>query len=241
MRRFVFSTLALAGLTGSVLAQTGGTSGAGQGAAGQGAKGQGTSVAGQASPGLGGINKTPWFQDPAIRRELGVDEQQFRRLSEAHAEIFGRFQDRLSALDKLNEAQRAERLRELSRTFNTDANRAAVDILQEQQRQRFNQLFLQQQGFSAFTDPQLQRDLSLSEQQLQQLRKFGDVFDRDMQGIVRDPASADAARRYDALMKSRMDQINSVMNAQQQQAFQRMMGQPFNFPRPNFTPQPPQR
>jgi hypothetical protein len=237
MRRFVFATFALIGLAGSVLAQAG----AGQGAAGQGAKGQGSIVAGQPGPGVGGINKTPWFQDPAIRKELGVDELQFQALNQAYSKIFGGFQDRLGGLDRLSEAQRAERLRELSLSFNAEVNRAAAQALKEQQVQRFNQLFLQQQGFDAFTDPRLQRQLSLTDQQLQQLRKFGDAFDRDMQGLFRDPSSEDARRRFDALAKLRAEQINSILNAQQQQAFQQMLGQPFNFPAPNFTPQPPRK
>jgi hypothetical protein len=171
-----------------------------------------------------------------VQREILINEQQLQRLNQ----IFGQGLDRTrQSLNALREAERAQRLAELSRSFNAEFMRSAGDILNEQQMLRFNQLNLQQQGLGAFTDPQLQKQLLLTEQQLLQLRKAGDVFDRDLQGILRDAAAADAQRRFDALMRLRSEQINSVLNQQQQQSFQRMIGQPFTFPMPTSAPSKP--
>lgn len=232
MRRFLFATLALAYLAGFVPAQTG----AGQGKA-QPAK---PGVPGQAN--LGGITQRPWFQDSAIQRELRINEQQLQRMQQAYGDIYGRFQDRFAGLKSLDDAKRAEQLRELSRSFGTEFQKSTVGILSEQQMQRFNQLNLQRQGLDVFFDPQLQKQLNLTDQQLQQLRKFDEAFDRDFQGLSREAAAAEEAqRRFDALIRQRNEQINSIMNPQQRTTFQQMIGQPFNFPAPTFRPPPPQK
>jgi hypothetical protein len=206
----------------------------GKSAPGQ-ATSQGKAAPGQAGAFPGSISPQPFFQNPLVQKHLNVNPDQVRRMNEAFGQVSGQFQNRFGQLSTLTPQQRAERLRTLSQDFNNQLSRSFGQILNEQQMQRFNQLNLQQQGFSVFQDPRTRSQLNLTDAQVQQLQKASQDFDQQLLEISRlaQTNSQQAAKRYNDLSQQRMQNINTILNQQQRQAFQNMIGDPFNFP-PNF-------
>jgi hypothetical protein len=174
----------------------------------------------------------PFFQNQQVQQQLRLQPDQLRRMNEAFGQLSGQFRDPFSQIGKLNEQQRAERLRQLSGQFNTQLNQSFGNILNEQQMQRFNQLQLQQQGFSLFQDPRLRNQLSLTPQQMEQLAKASKEFDQQLLEVnqLAQTNQTMAERRFNELNQRQRERINSILNDQQRQTYRGMVGDPFNFP-----------
>jgi hypothetical protein len=164
--------------TGARPGQTGaGQTGAGQTGAGQtGAGKTGIGTGGQA--GLGtqgsfGITQTPWFSDPGIRKQLNLNDQQFNQLNKTYSQYFEKYQGGYNQLGKLDDQQRMQRMLELSGGFYNNFGQASRDVLNQDQLQRFQQLYLQYRGPAALMDPAIQDQLQLTPEQRQKLQRSG--------------------------------------------------------------------
>jgi len=183
----------------------------------------------------GSLGVVPWFQNPNIIRELRITDPQMRKLTDAYGQLYGSYQTEIGKLQGLDPAQQAARINELNMAFSNTMNKSAADILNQQQIQRFNQLYTQQQGFDAFTNPDLRQRLNISDIQLQQLRKASQDFDQQLRDLTR--ASQGDPRTWQTLYRMRSDRINDVLTDQQRQMWRQITGDTFTFP-PIPLPQP---
>lgn len=217
----------LAIISGESRAQQGTGSGA-QGTGQAGAKG----TPGQAGSTMGGINRTPWFSDPALRRELKFTDQQFDRLNKVYGQAWTSYEKGMSGLDKVSEAERARRMQDLSGTFNRDFMKSFEGVIEDpQQRQRFSQLYNQYRGYDTFRDPTIQQQLKLTPEQQQVLRKHSQQYSEQLQNIGKTyQTDQDAAtRRFNELRKEHQDRIQSMLNEQQQGRWREIIGDPYTF------------
>jgi hypothetical protein len=194
------------------------------GAPGPGASGQSFS----APSAFGGWGSSPWFSGAGIRNQLNLNNQQFNQLNEAYQQSFNRFRTGVEQLNKLDAAQRAQRLAELSQTFQQDFTGTAQGILNPQQLERYNQLFLQYRGLDALNDPTIQKRLNLTDEQRTKLREFSSLRLEDLTTDNLNNRAA-ALKRYNDLRARQADQLQSLLNAQQMQSWRQMIGQPFTF------------
>jgi Spy/CpxP family protein refolding chaperone len=107
---------------------------------------------------------------------------------------------------------------------------------------RLRQLELQRGGLNAFNNPDVQRQLNLTDQQQQQLRALNDQTTQQQQQILQGARTNrnQTLQRLNDLNRQTQEQTNAILNEQQRRTFQQMTGQPFNFP-PNLpaAPNPP--
>jgi len=215
----------------------GGAGGAGgAGAGGAGAGGAGQSGAGQSGAGArggstaGGIGQTPWFSDQGIRSQLNLNEQQYNSLNKAYGEAYNQYNSARSGTGTGTSGTGADQQR--SGAFNQSMNKAVDQYITDpQQRQRYNQLYLQYQGYGAFNDPQVQQKLNLTDEQRQKFNQLNQQWSQQMSGLGKDYQSDPQAtsRRFDEMRKQSSNQINSILNSQQQQTWRQMTGDPYNF------------
>jgi hypothetical protein len=194
---------------------------------------------GQAVPSAFRPPPQPLFTVPDIRRDLNITNDQLNRLNEAYGRLRQGYQDEFSRLGNLNEQQRAQRIQELNRTFNTDIGRMTGGILTPDQLNRYGQLQLQQRGLEAFSDADIRQRLNLTDQQIQGLRQMEQDYDRLIRELRRDvPANRnEALRRYDQFQQQTRDRLNNLFTEQQRNTWGQMIGNPFNF-RPDFGTDP---
>jgi hypothetical protein len=178
-------------------------------------------VTGQQGMSFGGINQTPWFADKSVREHFKFTNDQFNALNKAYRDAWSRYNTNLGQLGaNLTEAQRTQKMRELHASFHQNLN-GSVDrlITDPQQRQRYNQLHLQYQGFSAFNDPTIQETLKLTDDQRLKLTQFGQEWNQQMTALQKayqtDPIGA--TTRYNDILQQNNQRVNSVLNQQQQQ------------------------
>lgn len=188
---------------------------------------------------FGSINRQPWFRDQSVRTHLRLTEEQYNRLNNLYTTNFARYDQGVAGMGALDDMRRREQFDTLSATFNRDFRTGIQDVLQPDQRSRFDQMWLQYQGAGAFADPALQAKFNLNAQQIAELNRlnwewrtdFGKLqqrFPNDRNGF--NQAFAEARR-------ARWDRINSILNADQRRMWVDLTGENWDF-QVDFDPAP---
>jgi hypothetical protein len=202
---------------------------------------QGNPAAGGKGGYQGPITPTPWFTNPQIGQQLKFNETQQSQLGKAYQQSWDSYQKGINGLDKtLTDAQRQQRMRELQQNFHKDFSQTHESILTDpEQRQRYNQLHWQYRGYSAFEDPQIAEKLRLTPEQRDKFGQYNQQWSKQMNefgpSYYSNPQTA--AQQWSKMQGQQNQNINSVLTPQQQQAWQQMTGQPYNFqPNAYFSP-----
>jgi len=186
------------------------------------------------------ISQTPFFANPNVQRQLNLNPNQFNTLNTAYQNAFNRFNQAVTNLNNnpnLTPEQRAMQLQQLEAQFNQNFGASLNTAFPNAQaRSRFDQLNRQFMGFNAFNDPAIRRELNLTSDQISQLRTLGidwrqqlQQFRRGAGNNINNLSAADQVR-WSQLQNSFLTQLNGVLTPEQQQAWSRMVGQPFAFP-----------
>ena len=200
----------------------------------QGQKGPvGQTNAGQQGAYDGGIGQTPWFNNPEIRQQFKMNEQQYNQFNKSYSENYGRYQKDLNSLGKdMTDAQRMQKMNELQQRFNKDlATTADRTFTDPQQRQRYNQLYMQYQGFNAFSDPMVQEKLNLTSTQREKLSQYNQEWHKQMNDLSRaSQTDRDGSmKQFNTMRNQAGERINTLLTPEQQKAWQQMVGEPYNF------------
>jgi len=178
-------------------------------------------------------SQTPWFSNQDIRQQLKLNDEQFNRLNKSYGESWNRYQQQLGELGKnLTDQQRSERMRNLERNFYNDFTSSTNQVFTDPaQRQRYNQLYWQYMGYNAFQDPTIQQKLNLTDEQRQKLEQYSRDWQRQMSDFNRSYQTdrEGTTKRFNEARRQAMDRLNNILTKQQQQTWQQMVGDPYNF------------
>jgi len=220
-----------AGKTGTQAGQAG-TQGGQAGQAGQsgrtgtqaGQSGQ-SGQQGQGNFSYRGFGQNPWFSDPAVRKQLNLNDEQYNKLNQAYGQAWNQFRTG-SGTSTGNDQQSQDRMNQNWGHFNSSVHKTANEILDPQSRGRFNQLWNQYRGYDVFNDPETKQKLNLTDEQMQKFRQASqDYYTQQNQGGT----GADAERRWSEGRRKMGENINSILNEQQRQTWREMTGEPYNF------------
>jgi Spy/CpxP family protein refolding chaperone len=179
----------------------------------------------------------PVYRMNDVSKSLNLTPEQIASLNKLTDQTQTRFRDDFAKLATLAEAERFTRMQELNRLYATDWNKAARDVFNDTQRTRYQQLDYQFGGFNALYDPDVQKRLGLTPDQVKNLRAHWDWSNQQMQEINRVGAAdaAKGARQFDEYWKQRQERIDKFLTAEQQKAWRELIGDPYTF-RPTFAP-----
>jgi Spy/CpxP family protein refolding chaperone len=132
----------------------------------------------------------------------------------------------------LTPEQRAQKEAELRVNFERDFAPAVSAVFADQTaRQRYNQLYLQYQGYGAFQDPIVQQQLNLTPQQQQQFNQFATDWNRQYTTWVTTyPTNREHVGK--AFREARRDarhRITTVLTPAQQTTWTNMTGHVYEF------------
>jgi len=190
----------------------------------------------------GKVQPAPTSYPPALYRmndvskALKLNPEQINRLNAVTDKIQGQYTPQYGNLNTLNGADRFARMQALNRQYYNDWNKGTADILNAEQRARYQQLNYQYGGFASFYDPDVQKRLNLTPTQVQNLRQQVDWNNQQMNNINRiggtDPTKA--AQLYNTYWQQRQQRLNTFLTPAQRQTWQEMTGEPYTF-QPAFT------
>jgi hypothetical protein len=198
---------------------------------------QAQAPAGQAQPAQTNLYPTPLYRMNDVSKSLNLTQDQINSLNKLTDQTQAQYRDSYSKLNTLNGADRAARAQELNQQYYGEWNRGAQNVLNENQRLRYQQLNYQYGGFNALTEPDVQKRLNLTPAQVKDLRANGDWSNEQLQAINRLEATnpTKAAQMYSDYWKQRQERFDKYLTPEQQKAWRDMTGEPYAF-QPNFTP-----
>lgn len=178
-------------------------------------------------------DEEPWFGVEGLQDELELDNDQIRRLNDAYGATWKQMRANQSdSGSDLDEEARNQRLSEYRSRFDDEFNRSINDVFRnDAQRNRFNQLRMQYQGYGAFTNPQLRSQLNLNDTQIRQLEELNRDWDTNMNEF-RDTYASDregTMGRFNDFNASARARFEGILNDQQRQQYNDMVGEPFDF------------
>lgn len=137
------------------------------------------------------------LQNPQIKKELGITEDQEGQIGDA---VF-------SALKK---------------------------VLKNDQVTRLRQIMLQMKGTQAYLDPAVQKELSLTDRQVNNIKTIMEDSRKEMADMFKGGGGRDAFKKIAELRQETTEKINGVLTADQRRAYKQMLGEEFKMERPTF-------
>jgi Spy/CpxP family protein refolding chaperone len=179
------------------------------------------------------------LSNKSVQQELKLDDKQAEKANELAEQIRTKSREAFESTSGLEGQERREKITELMKPINEEANKSIATILKPEQVKRYHQISLQQRGAMAFSDPQIQGDLKLTDDQKEKIRGI----EEDSRGQMREifqSAQGDrqaAMEKMTALRKETMDKVLGVLNDDQKKTWKEKTGEPFQV---KFEPRPQQ-
>ena len=170
------------------------------------------------------------LQNEGVQKELQMDAGQIDKAKAAAQKIEERDRDARAKLRDLGEEERRQKQQELSRTAARETYAAVADILKPEQVKRLRQIDLQQRGYEAFTDVEVQKTLKLTDDQVKRIaaavrdadEQRGKLFQRGAAGDF-----AEVRTKLDSLRKEATTKVTGLLKEDQRAAWKELTGTPF--------------
>ena len=175
-----------------------------------------------------------------VSKELKLNQDQMNRLNGVTKKIQDQYGAQYAKLNNLNKAERFARLQELNQNYYHDWNKTAGEILNDQQRTRYQQLYHQHAGFNSLNNPAIQKRFNMTPEQVKTLQEYADWNNQQMHNIqvLGATNSTKASQLYNAYWQERQRRFDTFLTPAQQKMWREMAGDPYKF-QPTFVqPQP---
>ena len=165
-----------------------------------------------------------------VQKELKLTKEQTSKAEAVARAVREKYHGEFAKFEELDAQARFEKTAENVRNMTSETNKGLADVLKPEQMKRYRQIQLQQLGLMAFTEPDVQSKLKLSDDQVGQIRSIN----ADSQSQRRELAQgggggnrAEMQKKGTTLGKESMEKALAVLSADQKQAWQDMNGEPF--------------
>jgi hypothetical protein len=165
-----------------------------------------------------------------VQQELKLSAGQKRKVERR---LLATVQDAGAFFQKLDEAEPQEREEKLG-PYRRQAQRLLAafleGVLEDAQRDRLRQLALQQQGLFALGEPDVARELKITDRQREQFMGLVQAMERQLRPLARQAQAGGAAAVGPKMMKIRKeheDKVAALLSAGQRKRWQEMLGKAF--------------
>jgi Spy/CpxP family protein refolding chaperone len=189
--------------------------------------------------GFGGFTQSPgqeklaYLANEAVQKELELADDQKADLrkvgEEAQAkgrEFFTGFQG-FRDLSEAEQEKRRTELRQKQEALGKDVSKKVAAILLPHQGDRLQEIWVQVRGTSVLSDPDIAKELGLTDKQKEQLTAVGDAIRERMRSGGQQGGQQNFAERFAAIRKERDEKSLAVLTAEQKEKFEKMKGEPF--------------
>jgi Spy/CpxP family protein refolding chaperone len=178
--------------------------------------------------GMGG-GPVALLTNPGVQKELKLTPEQIEKLTAVGAEIREKMSDVQSQLEGLDRQEQMAKRQELMKPINEEAMKSAKKILKDEQYTRLTQIEIQQRGAMAFTDKEIAKKLSVTEEQTTKIK----TLMADMQAEQREIMQSAGDDRQGAMRKSQelraetSKKVMALMSDDQKKTWKELTGEPY--------------
>jgi hypothetical protein len=179
-------------------------------------------------PGGRGTGNLNLVQNEELQKELKLTPEQLAKIRQIPLLIKEKLKDQFAEMEKLEGKERREKSRELRKVYAEEFPKHLARILTANQQKRMKQIFLQQGGVQAFTDPDVENELRLTPKQKEAFKEIALKTNKDAMKIYLDEQDDAAASAKVAVMqKENMAQALAMLSDEQKVKWKELLGQPF--------------
>jgi flagellar biosynthesis/type III secretory pathway protein FliH len=167
--------------------------------------------------------------DPGVQKELKMTNVQLGKIRVALARVM---QDHRDDLAKIRgDTTLVERM-QIMRVVGEDSRKAIGGILNAKQMKRFKQILWQEGGFRAMQDPEVQKELMITEEQREKLREIGQGAMKQLQEVFQGGNAQGAQEQLEKIRKEAQEKAEALLTDEQKKTWKEMKGEPFALQRP---------
>jgi hypothetical protein len=177
------------------------------------------------------------YQMNDVSKALNLSPAQVNSLNKVTNQVQAQYQNQYNKLNNLNGTNQFQQTMDLHRQYSTDWNKAAKNIFNDTQWNRYQQLNYQYGGFSTLYDPDVQKRLNLTDAQMKVLQENVEWNNQQLQNINKigsaDPAKG--AQLYREYVNQHQQRFNQFLAPGQTKTWGELTGNPYTF-QPTFPP-----
>jgi len=192
-------------------------------------------AAAQQQPFGGGMGVGRLLADPDVAKELKLTEEQVTKVKEVGQEIMAKHREDFTKLRDLPREEMFKKFQEMGKAINDETMKALVEVLKPEQSKRLKQLELQSLGVRAFQDADVEKALSLTDDQKEKIKTISEDLGKDMREIRQGLRGGDrekmeeAMKKISAMTKEGMEKASAVLKDDQKKAWKELTGDHFEF------------
>jgi len=169
---------------------------------------------------------------PEGKAELKITEEQAAKLQALQENLRSGMMERFQAIQDLPEDERRGKTESAMKEVADGMKKDLKTVLNADQFKRFEQITTQAQGFQAFSLPEVQKALTITDAQKEAIEKI----QQENMAAMRDAFQASQGDR-EAAMKAMteirnksMEKAKALLSAEQKSQWEEMVGKPFQMP-----------
>lgn len=170
------------------------------------------------------------LMNPSVQTELKLTDDQKAELKKVgESDDAKAVREAMRGLRGLSEDERAAKMKELAPKLEAQ-QKATLAVLKDDQAKRLKQIELQQGGLASFADETVQKELKLSDEQKDKLKKIEADAREEMAEIRKDMQGGNFREGMEKMTKARKDNFakaTGLLSEDQKKAWQGLTGAPF--------------
>jgi hypothetical protein len=185
---------------------------------------------GGGSGGVGGL-----LQNESVQKELKIETAEAEKLKAAVQKVYDAHKDDLAKVREItDQAERRQKNQELGKTISDETLKAVSDILTADQLKRFKQIQLQQSGVQAFTQPEVQTALKLTDEQKDAIKTITEDAAKQRRDLTQGGGGRGQgnAEKMVAIRKESLDRAQKLLTPDQKKTWKDLTGDAFTIVRP---------
>lgn len=198
------------------------------------AQGQGRGFGGMFG---GGGGYAMLLGNDSVQKELKLEDQQIEKCKEIGEKAREKMTEARTATEGLDQDERRNKMMALNREINESTMKAAGEFLKPEQVTRLKQISYQQHGANAFSDPEVQKKLNITESQKTDIQSIVQESMGEMVTFEENRDDREAMmKKIGEHRKQTLAKAEAKLNDEQQKSWKELLGSPFEIkipPRPN--------
>jgi Spy/CpxP family protein refolding chaperone len=160
-----------------------------------------------------------------VQDELKLTEDQKTKIRDAVGVVREKYGDDLM---KAREAKDREKGREVLQKMATDLHKAAVEILNPEQRKRLKEIHYQTASPALFTHHDVQKELTLTDKQKEEIKRVVEEYNKESREIREGgEKGVEAIKKRTEARKESLEKIKGMLTDDQKKAWKELTGAPF--------------
>jgi Spy/CpxP family protein refolding chaperone len=175
--------------------------------------------------GIGGLLK-----NKSVQKEIKLTDEQVAKVDDVVKQVQAKHNEEFKAAQKIEDQQeRREKFGELQKIQSQDILKDLGDVLKPDQLKRFKQIELQVQGTRAFQDPEVQKELNLTDDQKDKIKTISEDAGKEMQEARKSSQGnfEEAGKKFRVIQKDAREKAVAVLTPEQKKTWKEMTGEPF--------------